>query len=241
MGCLLACASSDGNVSVLEFEDNRWEHKIFPAHGIGVNAVSWAPALYPGAIFSRGQHSSVRRFVTGGSDNLVKIWDWKYVVSRQPHIFRSAQRTTNTCGPSSTEHSPEMKSYNCSVTLTGHTDWVRDVAWAPTILQKSYVASASQDKTVRIWTCNVSSSSTNHDPSRSSGSGAEGEDEGASGGGGGPKEKWQSTVLNFDTVLWRVSWSLSGNVLAVSGGDNKVSLWKENLRGEWECVKTIEE
>jgi len=48
-------------------------------------------------------------------------------------------------------------------------------------------------------------------------------------------------VLNFEAVLWRVSWSLSGNVLAVSGGDNKVSLWKENLKGEWDCVRSIEE
>ena len=80
-GCILACASSDGNVSVLEFEDNRWEHKIFPAHGIGVNAVSWAPALYPGSLFNhRSSQAGLRRLVTGGSDNLVKIWDWKYVV-----------------------------------------------------------------------------------------------------------------------------------------------------------------
>lgn len=81
-GCLLACASSDGNVSVLEFKDNSWEHKIFPAHGIGVNAVSWAPAISPGALFSSGApNTTVRRFVTGGSDNLVKIWDWKYVIA----------------------------------------------------------------------------------------------------------------------------------------------------------------
>ncbi|KAI9786040.1 MAG: GTPase-activating protein S13 [Peltula sp. TS41687] len=185
-GCLLACASSDGNVSVLEFKDNSWEHKIFSAHGIGVNAVSWAPAISPGALFSNGAapNATSRRFVTGGSDNLVKIWDWN----------------------------PELKTYTATLNLTGHTDWVRDVAWAPTILQRSYIASASQDKTVRIWTS---------DPNR--------------------PDEWQSTVLSFDAVLWRVSWSLSGNVLAVSGGDNKVSLWKENLKGEWECVQTIEE
>lgn len=91
------------------------------------------------------------------------------------------------------------------------------MAWAPTILQKTYIASASQDKTVRIWTSTSSA------------------------GGGSSSNDWTSTVLNFDTVLWRVSWSLSGNVLAVSGGDNRASLWKENLRGEWECVKWIEE
>ena len=86
------------------------------------------------------------------------------------------------------------------------------MAWSPTVLQKSYIASASQDKTVRIWTSDQ-----------------------ASGG------QWASKVLNFEAPVWRVSWSLSGNVLAVSCADNKVSLWQENLRGEWECVKSIEE
>ena len=55
---------------------------------------------------------------------------------------------------------------------------------------------------------------------------------------GGP---WESQQLEFDCVLWRVSWSLSGNILAVSGGDDKVSLWKENLKGQWEKIKDIEE
>jgi len=27
--------------------------------------------------------------------------------------------------------------------------------------------------------------------------------------------------------VWRVSWSVMGNILAVSQGDQKVSLWKE--------------
>ena len=62
--------------------------------------------------------------------------------------------------------------------------------------------------------------------------------QGVSGGGAG---EWVSKELKFEAVVWRVSWSLSGNVLAVSQGDNRVSLWKENLKGEWECVKSIEE
>ncbi|KAI4097275.1 MAG: hypothetical protein LQ348_002926 [Seirophora lacunosa] len=184
-GCLLACASSDGQVSVLEFNEGNWMHILFPAHGQGVNAVSWAPAMVPGSLVSsKPELAAQRRFATGGSDCLVKIWDWN--------------REDNT--------------YTSTTSLEGHTDWVRDVAWAPTVLQKSYIASASQDKTVRIWTS---------DPAH-------------------PNE-WKSTVLSFEAALWRVSWSLSGNVLAVSGGDNKVSLWKENLKGEWDCVKWIEE
>ncbi|KAI9804307.1 MAG: GTPase-activating protein S13 [Piccolia ochrophora] len=205
-GCLLACASSDGSVSVLEFKDNSWDHQIFPAHGIGVNAVSWAPALTPGSLVSSapatgapgggaGAAAVVRRFVTGGSDNLVKIWDW----------------------------SPDTKTYTTTQTLTGHTDWVRDVAWSPTLLHKSYIATASQDKTVRIWTTTMTA-----------GAGAGAADASAA-------AEWKSEILPFESVLWRVSWSLSGNVLAVSGQDNVVGLWKEGLKGGWECVKTVEE
>lgn len=80
IGCLLASASSDGHVSVLEFRDNSWTHQIFHAHGMGVNSVSWAPAAAPGSIISAAPGTSqIRRFVTGGSDNLVKIWDYKCV------------------------------------------------------------------------------------------------------------------------------------------------------------------
>jgi protein transport protein SEC13 len=161
------------------------DHKIFHAHGLGANSVSWAPSTTPGSLVSSSPTNTgaVRRFVTGGSDNLVRIWTYdsasqSYVQEREP--------------------------------LIGHTDWVRDVAWSPTVLQKSYIASASQDKTVRIWTSTATS-------------------------------EWTCKELKFEAVLWRVSWSLSGNVLAVSQADNKVSLWKENLRGDWECVKSIEE
>ncbi|KAI1098235.1 WD40 repeat-like protein [Jackrogersella minutella] len=188
-GCLLACASSDGNVSVLEFKDNNFSHVSFPAHGLGVNSVSWAPATTPGSIVSSAPPGpgalGQRRFVTGGCDNVLKLWVYD---------------------PATQGYKQERES------LAGHTDWVRDVAWSPTVLQKSYIASASQDKTVRIWTSDNAS-----------------------------QGQWSWKVLNFEAEVWRVSWSLSGNVLAVSGGDNKVSLWKENLRGEWECVKTMEE
>ncbi|KAF2120884.1 WD40-repeat-containing domain protein [Lophiotrema nucula] len=183
-GCLLACASSDGNVSVLEFKENNWTHQVFQACGSGVNSVSWAPSVGPGVLSSQSGNKvgGERRFVTGGSDCQVKIWEW----------------------------SAETGSWNNVQLLTGHTDWVRDVAWSPTVLSKSYIASASQDKTVRIWTSS-------------------------------DLREWKSTVLSVEAAAWRVSWSLSGNVLAVSSSDNRVSLWKERLSGGWECVKTLED
>lgn len=109
----------------------------------------------------------------------------------------------------------------CSL-LRSHIDllnlWVFiiDVAWAPSILPKAYIASASQDKTAIIWT---STTLANAESSQ---------------------VVWAKRILQFDSVVWRVSWSLSGNALAISGGDNKVTVWKENLKGEWEQTRVEE-
>jgi protein transport protein SEC13 len=38
-----------------------------------------------------------------------------------------------------------------------------------------------------------------------------------------------------------VSWSITGNILAVSGGDNKVTLWKESIEGDWKPLYSMDE
>ncbi|KAF8224907.1 protein transporter SEC13 [Tricholoma matsutake] len=209
LGAILACASSDGRLSVLAFKnDGQWGADIFNGHAIGCNAVSWAPAAQPGSLITPQQSQtlpnhpqqnvvpSVKRFASAGCDNLVKIW-----------VYRE-----------------DSQSWVEEETLEGHTDWVRDVAWAPNIgLPRSYIATASQDKTVLIWTKDT------------------------------PTSPWVKTALDpssvltsptsapgkFPDVVWRVSWSLAGNLLAVSCGDGKVTLWKENLKGVWECVSDL--
>jgi len=53
---------------------------------------------------------------------------------------------------------------------------------------------------------------------------------------------WVKKVLpKFPDVVWRLSWSITGNILAVSGGDNKVSLWKEFLDSEWKCISELDD
>jgi protein transport protein SEC13 len=37
------------------------------------------------------------------------------------------------------------------------------------------------------------------------------------------------------------SWSVTGSVLAVSTGDNMVSLWKESLDGDWRRISSMSE
>ena len=46
------------------------------AHSIGVNAVSWAPSVVPGALTSASpmEGTMPKRFASGGCDNLLKIW-----------------------------------------------------------------------------------------------------------------------------------------------------------------------
>lgn len=116
-------------------------------------------------------------------------------------------------------------------TLQGHTDWVRDVAFAPNVgLPRSYLATCSQDRTVLVWTQDGleapwSKTSLNPAPAAAGAAGA--------GAGAGAASKFPDTV-------WRVSWSVSGNVLAVSCGDGKVTLWKENLKGAWECCSEMD-
>ncbi|GJQ84421.1 hypothetical protein Trydic_g3893 [Trypoxylus dichotomus] len=161
-GLILSCGSSDGSISILTYqnETNTWDTKKIPnAHAIGCNAVSWCPAITPEPAFNSTQAQPlVKRLVSGGCDNLVKIWR------------EDGDRWIE-----------ENK-------LEVHSDW---------------------DRRVVIWTSDNCQS-------------------------------WNSTVLQtFDDVVWNVSWSLNGNILAVSGGDNKITLWKQNLEGSWQCISDV--
>ncbi|KAF0973038.1 hypothetical protein FDP41_008702 [Naegleria fowleri] len=189
-GLHLASASSDCQITIFSYDEqsNNWRvSNIRDAHKIGCNSVCWAPASHTGALVqqpSQDQPESskfVKRLVSGGSDNLVKIWEYNESINQWK-----------------------------DTTLEGHTDWVRDVSWAPNIgLPYETIASCSQDKTVIIWTRDQNSN------------------------------QWSKQVLTFDHVVWRVSWSLTGNILAVSTADNEVTLWKEDVTGKYKKISSL--
>ncbi|KXS11633.1 WD40 repeat-like protein [Gonapodya prolifera JEL478] len=195
-GLSLAAGSSDGKISIHTCKDDgQWDSVSFPGHSIGVTAVSWAPSTVPGSLIQMAGSTAAgvagKRLASGGCDNNVKIWSGVNATSF---------------------HREENGQWKEECILQGHQDWVRDVAWAPSIgLPGHRIASCSQDKTVLIWS---------HSPTQ-------------------PPTEWVSTPLRstpFGDVVWRVSWSAAGNVLAVASGDNRVSLWKEGVDGSWEEI-----
>jgi len=98
--------------------------------------------------------------------------------------------------------------------LERHADWIRDIAWAPSMgLPVSVLASCSQDKQVIVWT------SENH----------------------GPYSPKPLSSEPFPDVVWKVSWSPMGLLLAVAYGDDKISIWKQTLEGEWICQNALDE
>ncbi|CAK8986517.1 unnamed protein product [Durusdinium trenchii] len=70
-GLRLACASSDGQVSVLSYSpaDGQWRRSVMQAHSGGAQTVNWAPVSY-----RDGVPCGSVRLATGGCDHTVKIW-----------------------------------------------------------------------------------------------------------------------------------------------------------------------
>jgi protein transport protein SEC13 len=134
-GLILLCGSSDGTISLHEYRDENWLSRKMDAHVMGVNSVSWGPPFYP-ITFQNDEdqnHSSSlapMRFVSGGCDNLVKVWTVTGEESDGQRIFKPIDL-------------PE-----------GHSDWVRDVAWLNYVgYAFDTIASCSEDESVLIWKC----------------------------------------------------------------------------------------
>jgi len=135
---------------------------------------------------SGAYYDGLPRLMTAGCDNGIRLW----------------------------KRSSEMSWEEDVKIETEHSDWVRDVAWAPPILPNvNVVASCSEDGKVLIWT-------------------SEKKEE--------REEEWKCTLLNeFEGPVWRVSWSLTAQLLAVSSGDSDVSLWKQGLDGVWSQMTSV--
>ena len=136
--------------------------------------------------------------------------------------------------------------------LRFHKAWVRDVAWSSNVgLPYHSIASCDQSGRVYISTCGPNSDGTSSD-------GARRRNIMSWAGDVGvmllwqcrircdltPRADWSQYQLgDFSGVVWRGSWSVTGNMLAVSSSDNRVTLWKQSLEheGHWKMVSEVED
>jgi len=104
--------------------------------------------------------------------------------------------------------------------LKGHGGPIHDVCWAPLMGKtKHYIASASKDKTIRIFSVKIT------------------EDKGQ------PTimESEEKACLEHSSEVWRVQWNITGTMLASSSDDGHVRLYKPNHNNQWEPILEINE
>lgn len=232
-GVMLASASYDRTVMIhRETRPGHWDTvKVFSHHRVSVNSVKWAPHQYGlklacassdgtvsilTATDASGANWQVQSIPVSGMG--VNVVDWAPHGHLGQNPAGSIMRiVTGACDET-------VRVFQCDAAAEGaqweqdgaplavHNDWVRGVAWAPTTgLPCNAVATCSEDGTAWVHTQTA------------------------------PGGKWESSCLaKFDVPVWTVSWSLTGNILAVAAGTSQVSLWKESLAGNWERVSKDE-
>uniref|UniRef100_A0A8C2K293 Protein SEC13 homolog n=2 Tax=Cyprinus carpio TaxID=7962 RepID=A0A8C2K293_CYPCA len=224
-GNILASCSYDRKVIIWKEENGTWDKMYeYTGHDSSVNSVCWGPYDF-GLFLACGSSDGAISVLTCSGDG---HWDIKKInnahtvslhefctLSENPegecpaiYIFELKQCSDNPVFLPREEDGQWKEDQK----LEAHSDWVRDVGWAPSIgLPTSTIASCSQDGRVFIWTCDDPAGNT-----------------------------WTAKLLHkFNDVVWHVSWSITGNILAVSGGDNKVTLWKESVDGQWACISDV--
>jgi protein transport protein SEC13 len=100
-GLILLAGSSDGQISVISYAQDKWNFIQFLAHKSGVTCGSWAPAIAIENEENKNEELIPMRFVSGGCDGLVKMW-----------VYNN-----------------ETKKYQ-EETIASYTGWIKDVAFA---------------------------------------------------------------------------------------------------------------
>jgi protein transport protein SEC13 len=207
LGLHLATASSDGKVVVLSHRESDDGWDVAPLEDSTLGTLAVSWAPAVGG--------GARYLATAGCDGSVNVWG---------------------CEGGGGKWSKRGGALKCCP--SGEAVWVRDVAWCPmegvggggeggegaaaaaaaaAAMPPLLLAAATDAGVVHLFRTKGGSSSST---------------------GGASTLEWEApiTLPKFNSTVWRVSWSATGRLLAVSSGDNTVTLWKEDVSRTWQQV-----
>nr|CDJ94434.1 WD40 repeat domain containing protein [Haemonchus contortus] len=230
-GNRLATCSSDRIVKIFEVKANGYIVPIaeLAGHSAPVWQVAWAHPDFGGLLASAGYD---RKVIIWAENNgrWQKSHEWigheasVNSVAFAPHqvgLLLATASADSSIGI--LEFNPQSAQWVESKIIKAHDQGVNAVSWCPVQRVRDdageqscrkRLASCGNDKLVKIWVvdekavilwrCNENG-------------------------------EWNAKLLErTQDALWHVSWSVCGTILSVSGEDNKIVLWRENLQGQWQ-------
>lgn len=239
-GSLLASASYDKQVIVWrEVRQGDWQQLYRDASHTGsVNGIAWSPWEFGLNLASGSSDGSVGIISNKGGDRWIRkqipnahlygVNAVSWCPATSPATLASGPAVQQAAGLGA----QRLASGGCDNLVkiwkldevsdewveqhrfpNSHSDWVRDVAWRPNVgIPSNTIASCSEDRTVAIWNQEMDG------------------------------QPWkQQARLELPAPVWRVSWSVTGSILAAACGDNTVQLYKETTDSEWVPVTSFNE
>uniref|UniRef100_A0A0A9XBA1 Nucleoporin SEH1 n=1 Tax=Lygus hesperus TaxID=30085 RepID=A0A0A9XBA1_LYGHE len=240
MGLLLATCSADGIIRIYEAPDvmnlAQWTLQQEVPCKYQASCISWNPSYTRERrcvkkAFTKIQNSEKkdaeeRSEYDGSEENPMKFpfhvdkSDKYIVIPEVPMLAVGSDETSSTANSSRVvilHYSSYVRRWHKLESVPSVADPVHDITFAPR-LGRSYDILAVATKDIKLFTiCQLIGTT----------------------GTSRFEVTPFATLEDHNSTVWRVSWNSVGNVLASSGDDGCVRIWRLNKQTTWKCVGTI--